>query len=162
MRKILNSSILNLAARIILGSIFLFAAVSKIADPATFAEEIANYQILPNFAINIAAIIFPWVELVCGIFVITGLRLRATSATLGALTFIFTIAIAIAVAKGLNINCGCHTQVTAEKIGLQKILENIGLIILSALIYFSKGKKFTLERVIIINSLRNRFFAREN
>jgi len=148
MKKLLNNSYINLIFRIILGAIFLIAATSKIADPSGFAGEIANYKITPQFLNNILAVALPWIELVCAIFIITGVRLKASSAILGILLIIFNVAILIALAKGLNINCGCHTKIMAEQVGWQKLLENTGMYLFAFYIFYSRGAKLTLENYI--------------
>ena len=40
--------IINIAIRVILGGVFVFAGVVKIIDPATFANDIGNYRLLPR------------------------------------------------------------------------------------------------------------------
>ncbi|MFH1050402.1 MAG: MauE/DoxX family redox-associated membrane protein [bacterium] len=152
MKRLLNNSYISLLFRIILGAIFLIAATSKIADLGGFAKEISNYKIVPDIAVNLMAMSIPWIELVCAIFIIVGIRTKSSVAIIGSLLIVFIFAISIAMLKGLNINCGCHTQVLAEKIGWQKILENAGLLILALYLFYSKAPKFTIENYIIKKS----------
>ena len=162
MQKFLNNNFLNLVARIIVGTIFLIAAISKITDPAGFAKEISNYQILPDFIINLLALILPWVEFFTSILIILGIRLISSSIILITLIIIFNIAILIAMAKGLNINCGCHTKVMAELIGWRKVIENTILLLFSIYIYFGKGFKFTLENYLIKNYILSKIATFRN
>lgn len=67
-----GSKVIMLAARLILGGVFVFASVDKILHPAAFADAVYNYQILPDSLINVAAIILPWLELVLGSLLIIG------------------------------------------------------------------------------------------
>ena len=145
--NILNNEFILLAARIIIGLIFIFASIAKITDPATFAKEINNYGIVPFYFTNIMSLVLPWVELICGIFLISGVRLKSSSAISVVLYIIFTVAVGIALIKGLNITCGCHTKITAENVGVRKIIENTGLLILCLYIFFYPAKKFTLEQI---------------
>lgn len=156
MRKLLENSYINLLLRLFIGLLFLFSAVSKINIPDEFANEIANYNIMPNFLINLFAIVMPWIELCCSVFIILGLRLKSSSAVLIILISIFNLAILIAMAQGLNINCGCHTKMMAEQVGLTKLFENVLLLLIAIYIYFSKGLKFTIEHYIVRNSLKER------
>ncbi|MCK4385442.1 MAG: DoxX family membrane protein [candidate division Zixibacteria bacterium] len=57
--------------RLILGGIFIYASPDKITHPEQFAKIVYNYNILPHSLINIFAIIMPWMELICGFFLIT-------------------------------------------------------------------------------------------
>ena len=151
-RSTIDNSYVNLILRIILGSLFLFAAASKMAEPGPFAKEIANYRIMPDFFINFMAITLPWIEFICALFIITGIRLKSSSFIIGCLLLIFTTAIIIAMFKGLNINCGCHTKVMAAQVGWKKLFENTGLFLAALIIFYSKGLKITLEHYILRKS----------
>ena len=70
--------VIILAARLILGGVFVFASIDKILHPAAFAEAVYNYQILPDSLINLTAIILPWMELVLGSLLIIGIWMPGT------------------------------------------------------------------------------------
>jgi putative oxidoreductase len=144
--KILNNPLLSLAARLIVGIVFLFFAIGKITDPENFAKSIANYGIMPDFTINLMALTLPWVELICGVFLIAGIRLKSSSLISGGLLIIFIAAVIVAMVKGLNIDCGCSTE-AAIKIGWPKILENTGLLIASIYLFFFPVRKLTFEQL---------------
>ena len=57
LNKILNNNYFLLAIRFVVGFVFIFAAVSKTADPEGFAQAIFNYKLLPDFLINILAVV---------------------------------------------------------------------------------------------------------
>lgn len=135
MSKLLNNKYFLLAIRIILGFVFIFAAISKVTEPEGFARAITNYKLLPLLLINILAIVLPWVELCAGILLVFGVSVKENSLILSGLLFIFIIAIVISLARGLNIDCGCFGTVAGTKIGILKILENIGLLILGLILF---------------------------
>ena len=144
MRTILNNKYFLLAIRTLLGFVFIYAAISKASDPEGFARAITNYKLLPIFLINILAIILPWIELCAGILLIFGVLVKENSMILGGLLVVFVVAILISLARGLNIDCGCFGTVGGTKVGIQKILENTGLL-LSAIILIKFGSNsFTL------------------
>ena len=93
--------------QLILGAVFIYAAIFKIGSPQDFADSIATYQILPAPLINLLALGLPVFELVCGVFVLTGFYIRI--GVLGILTMltIFSGALALALLRGLSIHCGC-------------------------------------------------------
>ncbi len=64
-----------LAARLLLGGIFVFASIDKILHPAAFADAVYNYQILPDSLINLTAVFLPWLELILGGCLIAGVWL---------------------------------------------------------------------------------------
>lgn len=140
MIKILNNKYFLTSIRIVLGFVFIFAAISKASEPEEFARAIANYKLLPIFLINILAIILPWIELCAGILLVFGISVKENSAILSGLLLVFIIAIAISLARGLNIDCGCFGTTGGTKLGIQKLLENFGLLLLG-LILIKYGSK---------------------
>ena len=85
---------LGLALRTFIGGYFVFAAIPKIMEPLAFATSIAHYGIMPSWAVNGYALIVAWLELVAGISLVAGFRVRASSAICGALLVMFTLAVA--------------------------------------------------------------------
>ena len=144
MNTILNNKYFLLAIRILLGVVFIYAAISKAGDPEGFARAIANYKLLPIFLINIFAIILPWIELCAGILLVFGVLVKENSLILSGLLMIFIIAILISLARGLNIDCGCFGTVGGTKVGIQKILENIGLLLSAIILIKFESNSFTL------------------
>jgi putative oxidoreductase len=99
---------LRWALRLGLGGIFAWAGAIKLQDPAAFATDIANYQLVAALA-PVAAATLPMIELVLGlslVFAPQGWRRAAALATAG-LMAVFTAAIGQAVARGIRIECGC-------------------------------------------------------
>jgi uncharacterized membrane protein YphA (DoxX/SURF4 family) len=134
MMKVLSNKYFLLSIRILLGFVFIFAAISKAAVPDEFARAIANYKLLPIFLINIFAICLPWIELCAGVLLMFGISVKENSAIISGLLLIFIIAIAISLARGLDIDCGCFGTVDGSKVGLMKILEDIGLLLLGLIL----------------------------
>ena len=98
--------------RLILGAVFVLASVDKIIHPAAFAQAIYNYQILPDALINLTAIILPWLELLLGILLISGLWLPGATVLVNMLLLAFFGALVFNVARGLDVHCGCFTTST--------------------------------------------------
>ena len=94
----------------VIGGIFLYAGLSKVVDPASFAESIDNYRILPWKVAVVVALYLPWLEIVCGLCIaMRRLYLGALVVLTGA-SIIFMLALISAIFRGLNINCGCFGQ----------------------------------------------------
>ena len=100
---------------------------------------------MPDFLINVLAIVFPWIELVAGILLVFGISVKENSAILTGLLVVFIIAIVISLARGLDINCGCFGTVEGSKVGLMKILENVGLVLLGLILIKFDSKYFSLR-----------------
>ena len=58
-----------------LGWIFISASLDKIVNPHQFLKSINNYEITPYWVNSLAALVLPWVELICGFLLVAGLFL---------------------------------------------------------------------------------------
>ena len=146
MTNILSHKYFLLTIRIIVGFVFIFAAVSKISEPEEFARAISNYKLLPICLINILAIALPWIEICTGILLVFGISVKENSAILSGLLLVFIIAIAISLARGLNIDCGCFGTTGGTKVGIQKLLENFGLLLLGLILIKFGSKSPSLSK----------------
>src|SRR5258708_4780258 len=81
-KTVLSHQVLLLASRLVLGSVFFVATMDKIAAPAAFAESVFAYGMVPYSLINIFSLVIPWIELLCGVFLVSGLLVRPSSALL--------------------------------------------------------------------------------
>ena len=144
LNKILNNNYFLLVIRLVVGFVFIFAAVSKAADPEGFAQAIFNYKLLPDFLINILAITLPWIELSAGLLLMFGISAKENSAILSGLLVIFIIAIVISLLRGLDIDCGCFGTVDGSKVGILKILENFGLLVCGIIVIKFDSKFLSL------------------
>ena len=143
--KLLSNKYFLLACRIVLGIVFIFAAITKAYEPDGFAQSIANYKLIPFSMVNFLAIILPWIELSAGLLLIFGVSVKENSVILSALLFVFIIAIAISLVRGLDIDCGCFGTVDGTKVGVQKILENVGLLFLGLILIKFDSKHLSLQ-----------------
>ena len=92
----------------LLAGLLIWAALSKIANLNEFYLNIALYRLpLPDVWLRLAAIVLPWLELLCGILMITGASRRAALLWAALLFAVFVLATGQAWVRGLNINCGC-------------------------------------------------------
>jgi putative oxidoreductase len=124
-----HSTLLRL--RLLLGVIFLAAAVPKIHAPALFADAILNYRLLPVPLVNLAALVIPWTEAVAGLFLLAGFWVRAGALVITGLTTGFLVAILSALARGLNIECGCFGTMAGSHVGLLHLALDVTLLALA-------------------------------
>lgn len=99
-----------MALRVALGAVFIYAAIPKIADPVAFAGSVAAYRVLPYFWNYAAAAVLPFLELICGMLLILGVRVRTGAIIIAAMNVVFMAALASAMVRGLDIDCGCFRQ----------------------------------------------------
>lgn len=101
------SHTLRLMLSWLLGAIFIYAGILKAFDPIKFADVIHAFRLLPHMAITSLALILPMVEILAGLFLVTGWERRLGIQSILALTIIFAAVILSAMARGLHIDCGC-------------------------------------------------------
>ena len=118
---------LEVALRLVLGGIFIYAAWSKLHDPwQLFAMNIDSYQVLPLHAVTVVARVLPWLELLVGLLLLPGFWLRTSSSVVSLLLLTFFVLMVRAYAKGMEINCGCFG--TGEPISWKTLLRDGSLL----------------------------------
>lgn len=120
--------------RLLVGGAFMYAGVLKIADPAKFALDVGNYRLVPHEWTHLVAILFPWIEVAAGLFVLAGIWLRAAALVSTMLTGLFFFVIVSALARGLNIECGCFGTMGGHYAGLVQLALDATLFALAALL----------------------------
>jgi putative oxidoreductase len=120
-------------AQIVIGLVFLAAALPKIGDPESFALSVHHFRIVPLALENLVAIALPWIELVAGLALVLGIQARAGGAIVTVLMAVFTVAVAVALARGLDFECGCFGTGDGTRVGATKLLENTTLLLLASI-----------------------------
>jgi putative oxidoreductase len=125
-----SSRRLSLVFRCLLGLLMLWAAVSKLANPTEFLGSIYAYELpLPRPMLQTAAVVLPWVELLCGLLLVAGFWSQSALLMVTGLMVVFVIATGQAWARGLDIACGCfnlHIFGIQERVpGLVQFLESV-------------------------------------
>lgn len=140
--RFLQKPSILLISRIILGALFIYASIDKIIQPLAFAQVIHYYRLTPPDLINFLAVIFPWMELLAGLLLIVGYRVKSSSLVINILLVFFTIVLTITAIRGINVACGCFSTSTAVKSNLVlRIIEDIGMLLLGLhILLFYKGK----------------------
>jgi putative oxidoreductase len=121
---------IGLAARVALGLVFIAAAVTKLPDLRTFAEEVANYQLLPAMLVPLAAVAFVGAELVLGASLLAGIWVRASAVLAGAMLVVFIVALSQALVRGIDLRCGCFGGADVATWGT--VARDVGLLVVAA------------------------------
>lgn len=94
--------------RYIVGALFVWAAISKIGNLQEFYVSLRAYQLpLPNLLLQLVAVTLPWLELFCGLMLLTGFNLRAATGWAFILCVVYVLCTGQAWLRGLTISCGC-------------------------------------------------------
>jgi len=140
-KSFLEKKWILLISRIVLGGLFVYSAVDKIIDPLAFATIIHHYRLAPPNMINFAAVVIPWIEFVAGVFLIFGIRLKASALTINLMLVFFTVVLAVTAFRGINVACGCFSTSMAVKSNLViRIIEDFGMLALGLHVMFFSRK----------------------
>ena len=143
---------LLLVFRLILAAVFIYAAAQKIAKPLVFADEIHSYGVVDyGPPLYLMAAVLPWLELLSGLSLATGVFVRGSALALLGLNAMFLIVIAKRtsgyVSEGtpfmkVYFDCGCgFGAVFAWK----KLLEDAVYFIMAAALVTAPLHRFTLS-----------------
>lgn len=141
-----------LAARLLMAGIFIYASIDKIAHPAAFAKDVYNYQILPDVLVNLTALVLPWLELLLGLCLLTGVWLPGAVLAVNGLLLVFLAALVFNLARGLDVNCGCFG---AAGLGPSMstgwyLLRDVGFLAIGAFLFYAV---FLTRRVARLESI---------
>jgi len=93
--------------RLFVGAIFCYAGYTKVENPLQFAAAIEAYRLLPPSMVILVADWLPWIEIVLGLLVLAGLRIRLTSGTAAGILGFFIIIMLVTYLRGIEADCGC-------------------------------------------------------
>lgn len=137
--------ILLMTGRVVLAAIFIFAAYAKMRPQpgmpwtlgsvrislAMFAMGVDSYQMLPPSVVAPFAHWLPPLELVLGLWLLSGIGLRLSSILTTLAIVAFIAAMFSAYRRGLTINCGCFGP--GEQIGPKTLIRDTVLFLPLAL-----------------------------
>jgi putative oxidoreductase len=121
---------------LVLGGVFVYASLSKIEDPRAFAKIIYHYQVIGPSAFfgfvpaNLVAVSLPWIELLAGVLLITGLWRREAAVITAIMLAVFVVAVASTMVRGIDIqNCGCFAlDASGRSAGFKLIAGDLALL----------------------------------
>ncbi len=137
---------LEWALGILLGAVFIYASADKILQPADFARIVYHYQLIgPGREVgpmpaNVLAVTLPWVELVAGLLLASGLWRREAALVAALMLLMFLGAVGSALWRGIDIeNCGCFSvSGKGRQAGVQLLAGDLAL--LGAAAYLARGR----------------------
>ena len=143
---------LLLAFRLLLAAVFIYAAVQKIGKPNAFADEIRNYGVVDyGPPLYVMAVVLPWIELLCGLSLVTGVVVRGAALILLGLNAMFLAVIAKKtvgyVSDGtpfmkIYFDCGCGFGATYA---WKKLLEDAVYLLMSLALLAAPRHRFVVS-----------------
>jgi putative oxidoreductase len=145
--KFLHNDYLHLIVRLFIGAIFVYAALHAILDTIGFASSIYNYKLFPPSIIGMSAAFIPWIELLAGLALILGVKVRGASLLISLLLALFISLAAISVVRGLDIGCGCFSGID-RKADWLAVSEDFVLLGCALFILFLNSARISLASLI--------------
>ncbi|MCC7350816.1 MAG: hypothetical protein IT446_09620 [Phycisphaerales bacterium] len=131
------------ALRLGLAGVFIYAGAIKATNPLLFATQIRAYELSGFVGGGVLAVWLPWLELLCGLALLTHRMMGGALLWLAMLMVVFTAAQASALIRGITLDCGCFGGMDAPANPLWMIGRDL-LILLA---------------VLALALMRRRFFA---
>ena len=137
---------LTLTFRILLGLTFLVFGALKLSDPTGFVDSVVSYEIVPDWLARAYGWVLPPIEVIIGILLIIGFRLRlaALAAILITASFIVATMHNLYWAKTSVITCGCLGKVKWHLSTYHLVLQGVMLVMLMQVL-FHKGELLGLD-----------------
>jgi uncharacterized membrane protein YphA (DoxX/SURF4 family) len=143
-RHIGKDRVAELAARVLLGLVFLLFGFDKVVHPDDFARAIDNYRLLPEILVNLVAVTLPWVECLCGLMLLCGQWVRSAALVSAFLLCVFILAVSITLVRGLDIECGCFNTQEGRRVGLKLLVEDLLLLVAACFLILKGGDRIGL------------------
>jgi uncharacterized membrane protein YphA (DoxX/SURF4 family) len=150
LKSIITNSRIELAARWILGLIFIYASFHKMVFPAEFAKIIYGYDLFPAVLINLIAIITPFLELITGLALILGFYPRSAALIINAMLLVFITVLSINLIRGHEFDCGCFSagKANSKTSAGFSLFQDFLLLAMGLQVYFYSGtrpRRFVLK-----------------
>jgi len=123
---------LVLVARFLVGGVFVFAGMSKLALPhAEVVAQMQQYTVIPRLLTPLLAAVLPWVEVLSGAALLLGF-LTTPAAWLVVVQLVsFCLLMLVILAAGIEIeDCGCFGQLGWKETPWQVLLRDVVLLAL--------------------------------
>jgi len=143
-------SVRPLVFRFVLGFLFMTAGLAKIADPISFFSTLMGFRLFPDLFLPLLTVTLPWLELILGLMLLTGLMIRPGSLLLLMLNIAFSIIILTVVIRGIEIDCGCFGMLSdmfpiPDQADMKAVIRNLIFAAMSLDIFRSRNNIFSLE-----------------
>lgn len=125
------ASYVSNSLQVVLGTVFLVAAVGKLRKPSRFVAALRGYELVPSMLSGPVAAGLMVIELLVGISLLSGWSLDVGVVVAGGLLLSFFVAVEINLRRGRLVPCGCFGS-ASERIS-PRTLARLGLLMLAAI-----------------------------
>ncbi len=139
---------IGLGARLLLGIVWIWAALSKLAHPLRFVQAVRAYDATPEWLSKAIGYGLPVLELSLGLVLIVGIMVRISAVVSSLLLLVFLIGLVLAAARGLQLSCGCFGGGGATDQGTSytiDILRDVGLLLVAVYLVVFPMTRLSIE-----------------
>lgn len=144
---------LGLAARLVVGAVFIAAGAIKLPNPADSVAAVRAYQALPHQLVEPVGQLLPVVEVVVGAMLVLGLLTRGASVVAAVLLVVFIAGIVSVWVRGISIDCGCFGGGGYDPGAMDKypweIARDVALLAASVFLVRLRSSRFALDSRIL-------------
>ena len=134
-----------LGIRVALGITFIVAAVGKLSELAKFVEVVVDYEMLPWELAQAYGATLPWLELVVGICLVTGLLSRPTAGVSILMVISFIVANSATIFE--HEYCFCLGEIVFLRTSVALIVDGV-MAVMASLIFIYGGGFWSLDVLI--------------
>ena len=131
---------LSVAARVVVGGVFVYAGAMKLCDVAAFRELLSRYGMLPEFALGFVSVALPAFECVVGALLVFSRWVRISAAATSAMLVVFIVGLAQAGVRGLDVSCGCFGGASSASGGVWEAVVR-DLVLLAPSLYLAMRRR---------------------
>lgn len=134
-QRIVSNRWAVLAARLLLGGVFLASAIGKLQHPQLFVDTVVDYGLLPEALSRFYGTVLPWAELAVGFSLVLGLLSMAAAVVSAGMTISFAVAgiYSLINAEDVPTICGCFGNLVSLSHS-QSLAVDAGMLVLAAVI----------------------------
>jgi putative oxidoreductase len=120
--------IVALTLRVLLGALFVYSGWQKTKDYISFLNSVRSFQIVDDPCAAWLAMGLPWLEIVAGTALVTGVLVEGGLLMIAGMLAVFIWALAYAWQRGLDIDCGCFGESAQDLNYTDLILRDAGML----------------------------------
>jgi putative oxidoreductase len=132
-----NFAFIAAVSQQLLGLLFLIAGSSKMANRYELSATMIAGGIHSPWVVKGVSYALPWVEILCGGFLVVGFQPQLALGAVGLCLIGFTVFLGINLATGNRFACHCFGSLSRRPTTWWAVGRNLGLLALSALIYWA-------------------------
>jgi uncharacterized membrane protein YphA (DoxX/SURF4 family) len=156
---------IGVAARLIVGGVWLAAGLLKIPDPTENVRAVRAYQLLPESLVPMVGHALPVLEILVGVCLIVGLLVRANAVLSAILLVAFIVGISSAWARGLSIECGCFGGGGGPAVNAQakypwELARDVGLLVASGWLIYRPRSPWAVDNYLFPDTTPTRIPTR--